>query len=73
MDHPETPGTYIDTAYLRTYTMGFDELVKIENSKQYQDSTFFKPQLMNTIKLLPGEYLVKLSFMGISPDRQPVK
>ncbi|WP_160712391.1 hypothetical protein [Chitinophaga solisilvae] len=71
-DRPGGAAGYTDTAYLRRYQMGFDEIQFIENSKKYNDSNFFRPQLTNIIKINPGEYLIKLAFAGVTPDRQPV-
>lgn len=71
-DHPEQPSLYTDSAYLKHYTMGFDEIVRIENSKKYSDSNFFRPQLLNVIRLKQsGEYLIKLGFMGMN-NGQPI-
>nr|WP_295868624.1 hypothetical protein [uncultured Chitinophaga sp.] len=71
-DHPGQPSVYMDTAYLRGDKMGFEEIVKVENSAKSRDTNFYKAQLQNVIKLkTEGEYLVKLSFIGMAGD-QPV-
>ncbi|NML36435.1 hypothetical protein HHL17_04435 [Chitinophaga sp. G-6-1-13] len=71
-DHPGQPSVYMDTAYLRGDKMGFEEIVKVENSAKRKDTGFYKVQLQNVIKLKQEEtFLIKLGFVGLA-DGQPV-
>jgi hypothetical protein len=69
---PQPPLRPVDSAYGQKYPFGFGVLENVTYSKAQQDSFFFKPRLTNVIKLREGAYLLKIAFIGSSPELPPM-
>lgn len=50
-----------------------NQLYNIQNSKSFNDATFYKPYLTNIINLTEEKYLLQLSYIGINKNTPYVK
>lgn len=67
-DKPNEENNFIlNSERVETYLL-LDEIIGIEKSGKFKDDNFYKPYLMNVVKINDDQYYTQISFIGINEN-----